>query len=270
MKLLIVFFIIILILIYFTKIYEGFETVDDIVFIHIGKTGGTTIESIFRFGKKVHIIKPKFIPGKKYIISIRNPLHRYVSAFNMWSTVINKPPPNSNNINNVNINNFVIDNIVYKRKDNTGYYVSKDYDELIRYFKTPNSLAESLSSSDPVVKKKAIELFNSPKQHIHKNISWYLDNGEFIKKNHKNIIYVTKQETLDDDIENLKKILKTNGNKNLHDKRVNNYKTTYLSQLAIKNLKELYKDTEYKTLETLHIYGFIDKEYLEYCYTYNK
>lgn len=251
-------------MIYVTKNYESFENQNNIIFIHIGKTGGTTIESIFKF-KKVHINRPKVIPGKKYIISIRNPIHRFVSAFNMWSTVINKPQPNRKNIN---VNNFVIDNYVYKRKETNGFYITKEYDNLIKYFKTPNSLAESLSSNDQVVKEKALKLFNDPHQHIYKNISWYLNNGNFVKNNHKNILYVVKQETLDDDIEKLKKILNTDGKMSLNNKRVNKTKDTYLSPLAIKNLLKFYKNTEYKTLETLHVYGFIDKEYLDYCYTY--
>lgn len=264
MKLLIIFLLIVLFIIYFYKTRESFENPSNIIFIHIGKTGGTTIESIFRF-KKVHINRPKVIPGKKYIISIRNPIHRFVSAFNMWSTVINKPPPK---LKNINVDNFVIDNYVYERKENDGFYVSENYDNLIKYFKTPNSLAESLSSNDPVVKRKALKLFNDPHQHIYKNISWYLNNGEFVKKNYKNILYVVKQETLDQDVDNLKKILNTNGRYIKNNKRVNNNKDTYLSPLAIKNLLKFYKETEYKTLETLHVYGFIDKDYLNYCYTY--
>ena len=101
-------------------------------------------------------------------------------------------------------------------------------------------------------------------------MSWYLDNGEFVKKAHKNIVYVVKQETLNDDINNISKLIKENITHNSsNDKRVNTDKDEYLSPLAIKNLKEFFKDTEYKTLETLYKYNFIDKEYLDYCYTYN-
>jgi hypothetical protein len=260
---LLIFLVIFIIL--FLIIYNNSKNRSRVVFIHVGKTGGTTLVNTFYFRNIVHFYhKAKYHPHMKYIISIRNPLHRFVSAFNMWSTVINKDLPKER----LTLFNYVIHQGSYDMRKQRGFFVSHEYDDLIRYFKNPNNLAESLTSSDPEKKQKAHELFFNDDGHIKKNISWYLDNGKFIENNHKNIIYVTKQETLDDDVKNLSKILNKNINNNVLKNRVNRQKDTYLSPLAIKNLTEFYKDNEYKTLHVLYKYGFIDKEYLDYCYTY--
>ena len=57
----------------------------DIVFIHIGKCGGSSvIEELKRKNIKFiekHVGKVKFRNNKKYYIIIRNPISRFVSAF---------------------------------------------------------------------------------------------------------------------------------------------------------------------------------------------
>jgi hypothetical protein len=62
------------------------EWSNEIVLVHIGKCGGSTVRSEFnKKGLKYvekHITQVKFQPNKKYIIVIRNPISRFVSAFN--------------------------------------------------------------------------------------------------------------------------------------------------------------------------------------------
>lgn len=56
------------------------------VFIHIGKCGGSTVRKEFKKNKilfyEKHMTNVKFHRNKKYIIVIRNPISRFVSAFN--------------------------------------------------------------------------------------------------------------------------------------------------------------------------------------------
>nr|QFG74486.1 MAG: hypothetical protein [Megaviridae environmental sample] len=228
----------------------------DVRFIHVGKTGGSTLGGCFKF-KQWHCTKPKFNKNEKYIISIRNPLKLFVSNINNEKKVVQA-------LDHYNNTKEVLDIPAHERlksliNKNIKYSFSKD----IHNFLKINSLDQICINIKNIDKKYLVG-------HTLKNISWYLNNGKFIEKYHKNIVYVTKQETLNDDIKNIAKMLNMNINLDKRkDKRVNNNKDDYLSPLAIKNLKDFFKDTEYKTLQTLYNYGFINKEYLDYCYTYN-
>jgi len=163
--------------------------------------------------------------------------------------------------------------IKYKLKH--GYTFTKRYDYLINYFSNPNYLAESITSENPDVRKLALELMNCESEHIFKGIGWYLHNGTFIEKNHDKILFVGKQENMVEDVEKLNKILGDKlGDKNKlfncsHKKiRENTYENTYLSTVAIENLLEFYKETDYKALEFLHKYNFINKKTLDEYFIY--
>lgn len=58
---------------------------DKLTFIHIGKCGGSTICTTLKNNQinfdEVHVRSFKFQPDKKYLITIRNPVERFVSAF---------------------------------------------------------------------------------------------------------------------------------------------------------------------------------------------
>nr|QFG74592.1 MAG: hypothetical protein [Megaviridae environmental sample] len=234
------------------KIRETFNyNKKDVILVHVGKSGGSTIKEHFKF-KSFHHRKAIFYPEKKYIISIRHPIKRFVSAYNMSNSLIK--------YNKLGVSDSKA--LIRYKKD--GYYYSKKYDNDFKKFNSLNDLCEQIFTSNV-----AFSLVNSlaPHQHLGKNMSWYLDNGEFIKKYHENIIYVTKQETLNDDINAISNILGLSV-KNIKNRRVKLNKDVYLSSLAINNLHKLYENTEYKTLKTLYDYNFIDKNYLDYCYTY--
>jgi hypothetical protein len=53
--------------------------------IHIGKCGGFTVETVLKNNNydfdSVHIQKCTFDSNKKYVIVIRNPISRFISAF---------------------------------------------------------------------------------------------------------------------------------------------------------------------------------------------
>jgi hypothetical protein len=58
---------------------------NDLIFIHIGKCGGTTIaEELHQnniLHEEIHMEEIKYDSSKKYLISIRNPIQRFISAF---------------------------------------------------------------------------------------------------------------------------------------------------------------------------------------------
>lgn len=240
---------------------------NNVILIHIGKCGGTTIHKLFGL-KQYHLVKPIYTKNTKYVIWIRNPLSRFVSAFNMSYTLINLDTTKLN-INELNTDNCIAPART-KYKMTHDHTFSKEYDFLINYFKTANNLAESLTSTDLEIRTKAEKLMRHNMEHINRGIGWYLDNGDFIEKYHSNILMCGKIETMEQDIQRLSVLLgKDVSNKN-HHYRQNRSQNKYLSELAINNLLSFYKDTDYKALNVLHKYEYIDTEtlasYSKYSY----
>jgi len=233
-------------------------TVGNIKLIHIGKCGGSFLEKKLNMIGKYHM-KRDYKSGEEYIIWIRNPLKRFISAFWYSHTLINF------DTSKLNINNLTIDNCLapgkIRNKMLNGVTFDKIYDNLINHFKTPNRLAEALTSTDTGERKKAVELMTNHNQHIFKGIGWYLYNGEFVKRNHKKILFVGRQENMKEDIVKLGKILKTN-NLNEFVRSGGNYDFD-LSEKAVNNLLDFYKKTDYEALRTLMEFGFITKEIFE-------
>ena len=243
-------------------------------FIHIGKTGGSTIEYILREhypNLKEYHHKKDYKSNEKYIIWIRNPISRFVSAYNYSHHLVNYNCTNKNSTD-INMSNCLCPPIIEKKIINkTQYAISNEYDNLINFFNSANSLAEGLSSIDPIIKVKAIDLMNfESKGHINIGIGWYLNNGDFIEIYNDKILFVGKQESMEEDIEKLGKILDKPLNKNIKIRNniYSSEESKYLSPLAINNLIEFYKDTDYKALIELKNYGWISDEVLASYYMY--
>ena len=109
-------------------------------------------------------------------------------------------------------------------------------------------------------------MLNKEVEHLGKSIGWYLDNGNFIRKYHNRIIYC-------EDINNIDlKILSTitgqgptltsykRKNVGVFDKK--------LTLKAINNIKNLYKDTDYKALKELSNHNLISRKLHEDYYYY--
>jgi len=259
------FIIIILIIhLFLKKNIENFDK-NNIRFIHIGKTGGTYIRSVLKL-KQYHLKNNYKLNNEIYIIWLRNPIKRFVSAFYFSYSNINF---NIYKYNNISLNNCSNPFWVNKKKINNNYYLfNYRYDKLINFFKTPNFLAESLTSNNKYIKSLAYELMNNNIEHIYKGIGWYLWNGDFVKKHYNKIFFVGSQENMDNDIKYLadKLNIKINNTDKIRE-NTNNY-DKYLSKTAIQNIYNFYKDTDYKALKALLDYKFITKELYDSYFSY--
>lgn len=231
-------------------------------FIHVPKSGGTSIDILLNSHlktnyTKIHLesIKPDL--NEKYIIWIRNPITRFVSAFNFVIKHINEP-------------------FIYK-------YIKKDFNfkKIFNKFKNANDMAEKIYSDKSVLKLLSNDTSKNPMciiqrwwsskynnkyfypEDIFKGISWYLDNN-FLINYHQNIIFCGQVEHMEEDINELCKLLNI---KNTYQPyNINNIKLSkYLSPLAIKNLRKFYLN-DYKCLEKLVDYGLLSKKRLEEYY----
>jgi hypothetical protein len=240
---------------------------NQIKFIHIGKCGGTSIVSMFNL-QEIHLTKPIHHETYRYIIWIRNPLSRFVSSFNMAHELVNFDTTNID-VSKLNLENCLSDwRIRYKMNNNHTY--SPESDCLINKFGSPNNLAESITSPNAETREDALKLMNGCTHHIHRGIGWYLNNGDFVKRFHKNILMVGRMELMDDDLDKLAKLLSQKVPTMKYMRRNVNLNTdnTYLSELAIANLLEFYKNTDYKTLRVMHEVGLIDQNTLDGYYRY--
>lgn len=180
------------------------------VFVHVGKCGGSSAMNEFRnhgifIESVVHISKAKYNKNKKYIILIRNPIQRFISAFN-WRYKL----------------------VCDEQCQSSRFVGEKD---TLEKYKNVNVLAESIS--DFSVKRTYIH-------HIKEDIHYYLES--FLKNcNKENILTVMTTETLTNDFTqffhiDISKAERLKENK-IYD--------TYLSPLGYNNLKiYLRKDYE--------------------------
>lgn len=238
-----------------------------IAFIHIGKTGGTTIHTLLRNQKNYkdyHLVK-NYSANEKYVLWIRNPIHRFVSAFNHSYYAINTDTST--------IDKFTLDTCLLpvRMKHSIGkpYVFSQQYDTLMKQFTSANHLAESLTSPDLTLREKAIQLMNQPEEHLYKGIHWYLGNN-FLHNNHNKIVFVGRTEYMSEDILALANKLNITLDNNLK-LRENVYVDTsmkYLSPLAIQNIIDWYTPTDYVTLKQLVMGGWIDEATFNMYHTY--
>lgn len=238
-------------------------------FIHIGKCGGTSLVNFFKQKgieyKQSHLKRPDlFEPNQRYIIWIRDPLNRFISAFNHSKEIVNfdisqlkgKMP----SIHNCQAPQRI------ELKIKRGYAYEKDYEYLINRFESANHLAESLTGFDSGAKKDAKKLMLHRTEHIYKSIGWYLDNGEFVKHFYQQIEFVGSLENMNEDLNALLNILDANFNReyqipHLRKNQIDIPKS--LSSKARNNLYEFYKETDYKAIESLVDHDLLDLKVLE-------
>jgi len=182
------------------------------IFIHIGKCGGSTIANTLRNHNikfdRVHATRPQYQSDKKYLISLRNPVERFVSAF-YWRK-----------------------RLVSTQQQDRFYGEYKFFQK----FKT----IEDLINNDITILRKNYA------HHIKEDINFYL--GDFVNQcDPTNVIGIVCTENLNKDIENIFDIkvrevhINTNNNKKeLQEKyRESLKKYLYKDYLIIEKLNNL-------------------------------
>jgi hypothetical protein len=129
----------------------------NLAYIHIGKAAGSSLGIQLRnFYPDISYYHHKrdYDLSKKYIFFVRNPLTRFVSAFNYSRHLVTynctgKTP------NEINISNCLWPpRIKRKIQNKTPYAFSNEYDSLVKFFKSANDLAEGLNSNNLNIKEK--------------------------------------------------------------------------------------------------------------------
>jgi hypothetical protein len=121
-----------------------------------------------------------------------------------------------------------------------------------------------------MLRERAISLMNRIEEHLKKGIGWYLDNGEFVKRCNGRILFVGRTENMEEDILGLSKKLGVtlDGKLKLRENVYLDKSMKYMSPLAVKNIIEWYKNTDYKALNVLNKKGWVSSDTLKsyYCY----
>lgn len=236
-------------------------------FIHIGKCAGTSIKEKLNIPE--YHLNRNYKKDENYIIWIRNPINRFVAAFNYVHAVINTDISQFRN-KPITIHNCLAPAKI-RNKIRSGHALPKRYEYLINYFDTANELAESITSENETKRKLALELMNDSTEHIFKGTGWYLYNGDFVEKNHDKIAFVGSCENMVIDTQRLSESFDLSydmkPNEKMRENKINNKK--FLSSKAIRNIIDFYKGSDYKALQKLLEYNFIEKSLLEQYYQYN-
>jgi len=210
-----------------------------------------------------HMTPSKSTPGWVFIW-LRHPLRRYVSAFNFTKSIVDF------DCGGVDPDQLTLENcpspIAIRRKIETGRAFDPVYEEIIQEFESANALAESLSSSQPALRRKAQELYRYPKEHMARGIGYHLHNGQWVKRHHKRIFMVGCLESMDADYAKL--LEKLNIPKSIsppagHHRAGSKAYDKSLSPLARRNITAAIEHSDFAALKALAEHGHLSAERLE-------
>ena len=147
-------------------------------FIHIGKTGGSTVGSFLKkhlFIKEIHNRTPVYNPNTKFIIWIRDPIKRFISAF-YWSK------------HRCSCKNNVEEHCLQ-------FNCNKEEEEVINKYETVNEISNKLyDKNGNLVNEVVNDIYKL--NHTNTGHAWYLLHNDFIHKAKDNIIFVGTQLSL--------------------------------------------------------------------------
>ena len=237
-------------------------------FIHIGKCGGTSIVKFFKSAghplEQYHLRKPPLFDRANYIVWIRDPIKRFVSAFNHSKSIATFDISLLNGDKPSLANCQAPQRIQWKIDSGSAY--PGEYEALLQRFESANQLAESLTGADATQKKLAKQLMTYPLEHIFKGIGWYLDNGHFVDLNRNRFFFCGSIEHMNTDIDILFNKMQVDTRFKADFKQLRKNKSflpSTLSEKARKNIYSFYKYTDYLAIERLANHGIISEQLLD-------
>lgn len=211
---------------------------DELIYIHIGKCGGASVRHAiensadmkrrFRSVSTVHVMKPPILRKSRYIIVVRNPISRALSAFN-WRYKL------------------VVETEAQRHR------LPGEYEALTRYG-TLNAMAEALYVDGLLVQTTAAEFRRI--HHLKEDIAFYL--SDLLTTISVEQIYaVLTTEFLDLDIE---RYLSVSVTRRTHENRSSlEANRLWLSDTARENLRRFLNE-DYAVLGTLSEMVDLDRE----------
>jgi len=186
-----------------------------IYIIHIGKCGGGSLTQELKKNKIKYICchcnKPIIKNNFKYTILIRDPINRFISAFN-WN-MFRSTTEEGYNFQGMKIQSNI--------KEVSAYF---------NYWKNINNFAENLYDKYGNINDMALKLIKNSR-HLNLNINYYLqDILSFLNTDNCNII---RYEYYNDDIKSIFDIKKITSRSHIYNKQY----SKYISYKGIQNLR---------------------------------
>ena len=214
-----------------------------LVIVHIGKCGGGSIADAIKDklinAKSIHVKKPGYTENSEYIILIRDPISRFISAFN-WKlfrcttdegmNYQGMPKPRGKN-------------------EIQGY----------KYWKSIENFAENLYNENDEINPLALKLIQSS-NHLKYDINFYLsDLLPFMTKHNCKLI---RCEHFDRDVKRVLGISSIGNQNHVYNK---NLFSSYLTPRGKENLRRLL-EKDYKCIYELREKGLIGEKYFNKIY----
>lgn len=248
-----------------------------VCFIHIDKCAGTTVFTNLRRGVprlyEFHQRQPSttIAPAHPTFTFIRNPIARYVSAYNFAKWIVGFDTEGLDPAN-LTLSNCPAPERLGRKIRTNGPAYDELYDALIVAFEDASHLGESLDSSDATLREKARTLMSQPHGPLSKGLGWYLHDGAFIDQFHDHVFFVGRAERLGDDLRALRRHLGVPDHDRIETGRLRENTAGFprrLSERAVRNVMSWYHDTDYAALRSLLSHGLMDEETFEAYHTYD-